>query len=196
MPHDIEYHYKKDWEYDKEPTAWENENEKQVIYYTEKYIKKPLKGALILILSCFIFSVAFLQISRDISLPYNIWLKGFKNESYKIGDYIFLHYKNPNDKIVTEKNLIKQIRCAEGDTLSFKNGEFFCNDLYLCNVIEVTKNNLPLTPMLKENENIIIPHNQYFVMGTHERSYDSRYFGLININMINYKMIPIRHIFK
>lgn len=71
----------------------------------------------------------------------------------------------------------KYVKCQGGQVLTTKNLSYYCDGVFL--------GKAKTTDMQgKKVENFIfngtIPYNQFFVMGTHERSFDSRYWGFVN----------------
>lgn len=75
----------------------------------------------------------------------------------------------------TQKAL-KQVACAEGDTLTVKEGYYYCNDTYLGQAKEDSLKGEKLSHFEFEGE---IPKDRLFVFGTHVDSFDSRYFGFV-----------------
>ena len=120
-----------------------------------------------------VFGIFFIHLSRDTSLDYNVWL--FK-------------YTHP-DKYIEGRWLIKQVACKEGDLLERYNDYFTCNGKNIVTVLHKDKYGNPLYPFEFHG---IIPKGYYFLTGTHERSYDSRYFGLIYYSEIDEQVIPLR----
>ncbi len=139
---------------------------------------------------CVLFGVligSFLLYSRDVSLEYNFWIKGisFNEPVYQNGDYIFLAWSDNTGK---PKNLVKKIMCSPGQKINNQNNIFYCDDNLIATALDVDKNGNKL-PKLEINQ--VIPEGYYFVVGTHPRSYDSRYFGLISKDKIIRKLYPI-----
>lgn len=130
---------------------------------------------------------SFLLYSRDVSLEYNFWIKGisFSKPIYQNGDYIHIDWVDNTGK---QRNLVKIIKCSPGQKINNQNNLFYCDDNLIATALDVDKNGKKL-PKLKINK--IIPEGFYFVMGTHPRSYDSRYFGLIPEENIIRKLYPI-----
>lgn len=115
-----------------------------------------------------------------------------------LGIYQQIDFKalNKNDlisfKIPHKKELLfKKIVAINGDFVEVNQNGVFINNAPLPNSKIFNKdsqgNPLPFKPFKK-----FLKSNEYFVMGEHIKSYDSRYFGTINIknNQIN-KLKPI-----
>ena len=137
----------------------------------------------------FLFGAFFIYISRDVSLEYNIWINAGSRDSYNKYDYVRFKYNKP-DKYISGKWLIKQITCSSGDTLLLHQGNIItCNGKVISKTLNKARNGDSLQPLSFTG---VIPEGYYFIQGTHERSYDSRYFGLIHVSEISKKVIPLR----
>lgn len=132
----------------------------------------------------------FILFSRDVSLNYSVWLKLGQKEAYNLNDYVIFKYTKP-DKYFENKKLIKQVVCVEGQKLATIDHYITCDNKIIAQILEKDKEGNRL-PYLKFNQ--VIPKGYYFLAGTHERSYDSRYFGLIKHEEIQEELIPIRSI--
>lgn len=109
------------------------------------------------------------------SVPITVFWKLPRSVPVK-GDYVMLEISHP---IVGPRpaKLTKQLVCDAGDLLQLKDDAFWCNGVRLGGFITRTWDDRPLTPFAYDGE---IPEGQAFVMGTHPRSFDSRYFGLVD----------------
>ncbi|AII15528.1 conjugal transfer peptidase TraF (plasmid) [Campylobacter iguaniorum] len=75
----------------------------------------------------------------------------------------------------------KIIMCEGGDKLSTQGLDYYCNNKFIGTAKTTDKNGKPVSPFIYNGE---IPQGSFFVMGTHERSYDSRYWGFVNEDQI------------
>lgn len=154
-------------------------------------IKATVKNMIVIGLAIGILIGTFvLRISRDISLDYNIWLSLGKQETYNTSDYVRFRFDR-QDKYIQGKWLIKQITCGPNDLLLNTNNIITCNGKVIARILQEDKNGNILQGLSFSG---YIPNGYYFVQGTHERSYDSRYFGLVNIKELKEKVIPLRSI--
>lgn len=118
--------------------------------------------------------------TQSIDKQVMIYTKDFKNKELK--DKL-IYFLLPKDTPYFSRfsNFAKYVRCESGDTLSVKDLEYFCNDKLIGVAKTKDKNGKEVEPFVF---NGIIPQGKYFVMGTHERSYDSRYWGFVDKNLI------------
>jgi len=131
-------------------------------------------------------------ISRDCSLPYRLWLR--KTFNIKTSGS-FVELIPPVENRYTEgKVLLKKIVCGPGDHLTVRKSshggvyDYFCNGRYLCTSLA---RSLAGEPVKSFVYNGTIPKDKYFVIGTHPRSYDSRYFGFVDKKLILSEVYPL-----
>jgi signal peptidase I len=112
-----------------------------------------------------------------------------KNKSYSKGNLITFRYQG-QEKYKYKKNdyFTKEVSCISGDVLVSKDNKYYCNKKYLG---EVKKFDLDLKPIKPFIFNGIIPENKIFVLGEHEFSFDSRYFGFVDNHDIVGKTVAI-----
>lgn len=150
-----------------------------------------LSIAILLIVTAIILK-CFIAISCDISLPYSIWLKGDKSDQYIKGSYV-MSYPIGTRKIKYDY-IIKQISCVAGDKLIIKKDRetknMFCNDKLIGEVLSEDRTGKKIESFMISDE-LIIPNGYYFLSGTHKRSYDSRYFGVVDIEKIIIEVYPL-----
>jgi len=102
-----------------------------------------------------------------------------KGELVTINNHPSAYYPN----VVFTKRLIAK----EGDHIKVSKGTVFVNDKPVASLKEKTLKGEPLTPIQAQ----IIPYGYIFVLGDHERSFDSRYeeFGLVRTDHISGKAL-------
>lgn len=134
-----------------------------------------LAGLSVLLILAYNVSPVKLSYSMDYSLPYKWWLEVELFRKPEAGDYVLI--KPPVENQYTRgKFLIKKIVCGEGDYIKTEGLDFYCNGKYLGRARTTDSKGRPVEPV---ELNQYIGRGYYFVMGEHERSYDSRYFGLV-----------------
>lgn len=133
----------------------------------------------LVILSCWGLVIRYIQLYVNVthSMPYSFFI-GLRhtNFSLKRGDYVaFVHPLYPN------RNLIKRIEGIPGDSIQRQN-----------QIVIIHGTPFPTRSKTPQQESVI-PKGQYFVSGTHERSYDSRYdsFGLLHRSQIQGVVWPL-----
>lgn len=84
--------------------------------------------------------------------------------------------------------LIKQVGCRPGEKLTMENGQVFCQGMPLGEQLETDGQGRKLPRFIYDG---IVPPGKYFMIGSHERSYDSRYFGFIDEQQFRYLALPL-----
>lgn len=149
---------------------------------------------LITLLIAFVFYFPYAHVigSLDSSMPYRFYLwiyPGDNNKEEKIRRYRYVEVyvadltQYPPIEKKGVRYLIKKAVCFPGDTLETKGMAFFCNGEYIGEAVRMSVPNFTY-----KGE---IPEGYYFVIGTHPKSFDSRYLGLISEERITGVLIPI-----
>lgn len=126
-----------------------------------------------------------LSVAGTPSLGYRIFFLGAAGESFKQGDYLL--FRKHLDHAGTDL-LLKMVGCGPGERLTVSGDEYFCNERFLGRALEQDSQGKPLPRFIY---NGIIPAGSLFMIGRHERSYDSRYFGFIQTASIINKAYPL-----
>ena len=116
----------------------------------------------------------------------------YKSDTKKptVGNYLMFKLQHEVFKN-KEKTITKKIVCSEGQTIKTINNKYFCNKSYLGKTRGISAKGKPI-PIIKYDQ--VIPKNYVFVMGSHPLSFDSRNYGLIEINEHTQYLKPIwRH---
>jgi type IV secretory pathway protease TraF len=92
------------------------------------------------------------------------------------GDYVTFPMSHPIIGPGTA-NLTTQVVCDEGDRHAYHDDAFWCNGERHGGYISRTWDDKPLTPFQFDGP---VPPGEMFVMGSHPRSFDSRYFGFVH----------------
>ena len=164
----------------------------------KRYFKRFIVILSLFILSLFL-SVFYLReyyvlnISKSIPLGFYKILKG---TNYQKGDIVEFEIPKNAEKYVhgrsyqinQVKTLSKQIVGVTGDKIEIKEKGrkkfLYINGNVKGNIYSYDKSGLPL-PKIKDQ---VIKENEYFVMGTHPESFDSRYYGAIPKKIILHKI--------
>ncbi len=153
----------------------------------------PNKGKLGLILFVGALVVAGLVIPSRFALtltpstPYRLFFIGGKQDVPRAGYVLF-------ERDLTEiggkprQRIIKKVGCAEGQFLQVSGRDYFCDGTWLGRAKEVSRSGKPTTPFVYEGR---VPPGRVFVAGTHNDSYDSRYFGFLDAKEVRAIVYPI-----
>lgn len=115
--------------------------------------------------------------SDDILL---VSLNSYNNTLPCHNDIVNIKYSDDNG----EKFIVKRIVGIPGDTIEIINNQVFLNGIFLEESYSQNSSEEYF------NIKITIPQNKYFVLGDNRLvSYDSRYFGLIDISSIQGKVL-------
>ncbi|MBN2569285.1 MAG: S26 family signal peptidase [Deltaproteobacteria bacterium] len=117
----------------------------------------------------------------------------------KNGDYVMVSISSPLLENGKPQKAIKRVGCAAGDFLMGRSGEFSC---YLLGNDEKPSCDGAFLGKAKEfslkGEKLpvfsyagVVPEGKMFLIGSHKDSYDSRYFGFVNVKDILYVAYPI-----
>lgn len=129
-----------------------------------------------------------IELTMDHSLEHSIWLthKPFDPANDQYGVFAPT-VKNEYTRDV--KYLFKEIGCRGGQELQTSiTGEYFCESKYLGSAKPTDKNGKPVEHFVF---NGIVPQGSFFMVGTHERSYDSRYYGFVRADQIERGARPL-----
>lgn len=129
-----------------------------------------------------------IEITEDQSLPYTVWLT---HSGYNPIKDKYIEFPPPVHNKYTKgvKTLIKQVGCTEGQLLATNElNEYTCNGFYL-GTAKTTDRQWKRVSIFKYNGTI--PSGKVFATGTHPRSYDSRYFGFVDVATIERGASPL-----
>lgn len=129
-----------------------------------------------------------IDMTMDKSLAYSVWLTKAPFDS-KLDSYAMFKPTVHNRYTHKVGYFVKQIGCREGQRLNVgESGDFYCDGKHIAKAKSTDKDGNPVDFF---HYNGVIPENNFFMLGTHERSYDSRYFGLIRNNQIERGAKPL-----
>jgi len=139
--------------------------------------------------------VVFIKHSFSASVPYSWWIDlsvfGFNHKNK--GAYVQID-KEPYLKEKEGSTILKMIACDSGDYLKVTDKKkYYCNGKYLCVAKDASSAGEAVDNFVFNGQ---IPSGKFFAMGTHPRSWDSRYFGFVDKGKIMAILKPIRPIFS
>ena len=119
------------------------------------------------------------------SIPHRFLVK--TDSAPQKGDYALfqISHELTDEEPVT---LTKKIACYAGDVLQVENRDYYCEGHYLGRAKLSSRQGAPLTPFVHNGP---IPAGYAFALGEHQDSFDSRYWGLIEIAMTE-RLAPLR----
>jgi type IV secretory pathway protease TraF len=132
-------------------------------------------------------------VSTSKSLDHRLFFmtKGDIN-TIKNGDYlVFRHHDTPfvHQGIVKDTLYIKKVGCKPGQTLRRDdNNQFFCEQRLIGKALARDSKGRDLPQFTFDGR---VPANSFFMVGTHPRSFDSKYFGFIHADEIRHKALPL-----
>lgn len=117
------------------------------------------------------------------SLPYHVFLINKKNLNFNKNDLIVFKYPGKNIyNYKKNESFVKIVSCIPGEILKTnENYEYFCNEKKIGKAVLEDSQGKQLNPFIF---NGVIPNNKYFVIGTHSKSWDSKYWGFVPKNNI------------
>lgn len=129
-----------------------------------------------------------IDLTMDKSLPYWVWLTHEPFNEVK-DDYAMFHPPVKNIYTQNVNYLVKKVGCHEGQILaSTSTRDFYCDGEYIGTAQQKDKNGKPVNFFQFNGK---IPKDHFFMLGTHKRSYDSRYFGFVKKDLIERGAIPL-----
>ncbi len=85
--------------------------------------------------------------------------------------------------------MIKKVGCLPGDQLTMDAAnQFFCNGRPLGQALETDSKGRTLP---RFSFNGPVPADKLFMIGSHSRSYDSKYYGFIDVHEISHQALPL-----
>ena len=103
------------------------------------------------------------------------------------GDYVTFEFSHPIVREGQTVRLTKRVSCMPGDRLMTQGRYLYCNDRFVGEALRQTESGKPLEPFVL---NDIIPAGQVYVSGDSDNSFDSRYWGLLDIAQLS-RVVPI-----
>lgn len=122
------------------------------------------------------------------SVSHRVFWIGGKPETSPIKAGTYIMFELPPNEYVPPQLTVKRVVCTPGDTLRLIGDEFYCNNTLLGRGKQYTRSGVKVKLFSKTG---IIPLDNYFVMGDHRDSFDSRYFGYVEKKYIKSVVYPI-----
>jgi len=119
-------------------------------------------------------------VTKSLDKDFFIYTKDWHNKIAK-GEIVYFNLPIETPYYKKASKFGKIIMCEGGDKLSTQGLDYYCNNKFIGTAKTTDKNGKPVSPFIYNGE---IPQGSFFVMGTHERSYDSRYWGFVKEDQI------------
>ncbi len=180
-----------------------SENNKKRMF---RKLNKREKALAIVVLAALLVGVWLPEriiVSTSPSLNHRIFfLTPVDTAKIKNGDYLVFKHKEDSSKFVRKglnqdnDRLIKEVGCSPGNLLFRENDGFYCTELstsekekiFLGKALEKDGKGRTLPQFTFQG---FVPEDNYFMVGTNPRSFDSRYFGFVHAGEFLYKALPL-----
>ncbi|WP_306549135.1 S26 family signal peptidase [Desulfobulbus sp.] len=111
----------------------------------------------------------------------------------ELGDYLVFRHRDLSQVQLglraDHDQMIKKVGCLPGEEMTLDAANhFFCNGRLLGQALEADSKGRPL-PLFSFNGPV--PADKLFMVGTHPRSYDSKYYGFIDVHEISHQALPL-----
>ena len=111
----------------------------------------------------------------------------------ELGDYLVFHHQGLSQVQqglrADHDQMIKKVGCLPGEQLTMDAANhFFCNGRSLGQALEADSKGRPLPRFSFSGP---VPADKLFMVGTHPRSYDSKYYGFIDVHEISHQALPL-----
>ena len=103
---------------------------------------------------------------------------------FNIGQKMIRQFVDESD---TDK-IMKIVGCAGGSVLKVEGKDYYCDGVLLGHAKDVSLAGKPLYHYVFNGS---IPAGRLFVIGEHKDSFDSRYFGLVDVQTVVAKAYPL-----
>lgn len=108
--------------------------------------------------------------------------------SVAVGDYVFWKPSGPTSEVKAQY-LLKWVAGVGGDRLTIKNRKVSINGHVVATGLDLLDPERA-DPLAFERDEII-PAGSLFVIGTHPHSFDSRYWGYLNVRQVQGKAFKV-----
>lgn len=96
----------------------------------------------------------------------------------QLGDFVVFDYSHPIIAEVGLTRMSKRVGCFHPQVISVSQRDVYCDGQLLGTALSVDKHGNPMPVTTDTGE---VPQGKAFVIGDHERSFDSRYYGLVDV---------------
>ena len=151
--------------------------------------------ALVVLASCLLGSwlPGRITVATSASLDHRVFLLRPVPAQIETGDYLVFHHRDQAQVRqglgTNRERMIKRVGCRPGEWLQVDaEHRFSCDGRPLGQALATDSRGRPLP---RFTHNGPVPAGQLFLVGTHSRSYDSRYFGFVHAREILHQALPL-----
>ncbi len=166
-------------------------------------------GCLIALGSLLAPGAILLQGRPEHSIPFRVALQMHAPAAWHRGDFVQFATRDLAPYYPVHTLFVKQIAAVPGDRLRLEGRRIFVNNTALPPARTVDSQGRPAplyipagdpatgacriaaSPTLPEHAECTMPPATLFVMGSHERSFDSRYWGLVQTSEVIGRVVPL-----
>jgi conjugal transfer pilin signal peptidase TrbI len=135
-----------------------------------------------------------LMITVTDSLKYRVWYLDKRVPStVKKGDYVVFPFSDPIATKGAQVDVTKRVGCASGGFLRVEDRRYYCDGTYLGTALTLTLSGRRVDNFVFNGP---VPEGKVFVIGDHPASYDSRYWGLLDVRTVHDTAHPLREMLK
>lgn len=108
----------------------------------------------------------------------------------EVVDGMLVSFSFPMDTPYFKKGapFVKLAACRDGQYLETRGKQFYCDNQFVGMALETDVKGKPVESF---TFNGIIPKGKVFVVGTHPRSYDSKYWGFLDLSFVDGRCWPL-----
>ncbi|MEQ9418099.1 MAG: signal peptidase I [Salinisphaeraceae bacterium] len=125
------------------------------------------------------FTLGFEMQKGAHSVPHTVFLIHKQSYPFRADQYIAFETKGLVDPFVDGLTMIKIVAGVPGDTVRVTPEAVFVNQAKVADITVDTIGEKTGNPVSVKTIDTRIPPGHYFVLGTHPKSYDSRFWGLV-----------------
>ena len=151
--------------------------------------------ALVILASCLLgaWLPGQITVATSASLDHRVFLLRPVPKRIENGDYLVFRHRDlaqvRQGLNANRERMIKRVGCRPGEWLQVDAElRFSCNGRPLGQALATDSQGRPLP---RFTHNGPVPAGQLFLVGTHPRSYDSRYFGFVDAREILHQALPL-----
>lgn len=131
-----------------------------------------------------------LVVATSDSIEHRVFFKQdrFNPDEIRKGSYVLLELHTDVVPDCSPCDISKRVSCIEGDMLSIRGDDYFCNNELIGTAKKLSKKGESTNPYKASGR---IGKGEIFLTGSHRDSYDSKYFGPRKIKDVKALLKPI-----